>query len=193
VDEAVVFQSSVESLRRTTAGRLSPAARSRLANLGFDFDRPLLTAYALGPWEQVTEAIVVDLFPGLPLPEARVRLGRLFMEGYGQTTIGQAAVLLGKAIGVRRTLARMTRNMRNGNNYTETDLVERGPGHVELVTRMLPQYLPAWAGKPNPLGEQFVGVLQAAMEQLGAREARVTLHAYDSLIRQTTYLIRWRE
>ena len=134
-----------------------------------------------------------ELFPLLPLPEARVEVGRLFMKGFAETAIGQAAVMLGRAIGVRRTLARMTRNMRNGNNYTETEVVEHGPGHVELVTRMRPEFLAQWANKPSPLGEQFVGVLRAAMELLGAREASVTLTGYDARLRQTRYAVRWRE
>ena len=191
--EAVVFQSSVESLRRTTTGKLGPLCLGKLKALGFDFGQPLLPAYPLGPWEVATELIVAELYPHLPISEARIQLGRLFMEGFAQTGIGQAAVVLGRAIGIRRTLARMTRNLRNGNNYTEAELRERGPGHVELLTRMRPEFLGPWAGKPNPLGEQFVGVLQAAMERLSARAPRVSLQGYDALIRETTYLIRWSE
>ena len=193
MSEAVVFQSSVESIRRMTDGKLSPACRQELRVLGFDFDKPLLSAYPLGPWERATELILGELFPLLPLPEARIELGRLFMKGFAETAIGSAAVMFGKAIGVRRTLSRMTRNMRNGNNYTETELVEHGPGHIELITRMLPSFLGEWANKPSPLGEQFVGVLRAAMELLGAKEAVVTLKAYDPRIRQTSYDVRWRE
>ncbi len=176
-----------------TEGQLSPACRNELRTIGIDFDKPLLSAYPLGQWERATELILGELFPLLPLPAARIELGRLFMKGFAQTAIGQAAVMLGKALGVRRTLARMTRNMRNGNNDTETEVLEHGPGHVELVTRMRPEFLGQWANKPSPLGEQFVGVLQAAMELLGARESNVTLKGYDPRIRQTHYDVRWRE
>ena len=176
-----------------TEGRLSARCRTELRALGLDFDKPLLSAYPLGPWETATELIIGELFPLLPLPEARVELGRLFMKGFAETAIGKAALMFGKAVGVRRTLARMTRNMRNGNNYTETDVVEHGKGHVELITRMRPEFLERWANKPSALGEQFTGVLQGAMELLGAPDSKVVLKAYDARLRQTSYDVRWRE
>jgi uncharacterized protein (TIGR02265 family) len=193
VSEAVVFQSSVESLKRATEGKLSPAADAHLRALGFDFSKPLRSAYPLDEWEKATELSVAELFPTLPLVEARAALGREFMNGFAQTTIGKAMVLFARAIGVRRTLGRMTRNMRNGNNYTETELREQGPGHVVLITRMRPEFLAAWSGKSSPLIEQFVGVLQGAMKMLDAKDASVTLTRYDTVKREASYELRWRE
>ncbi|MFT3712892.1 MAG: DUF2378 family protein [Archangium sp.] len=193
MSEAVVFQSSVESLKRATEGKLSPAAVAHLRSIGFDFSKPLLSAYPLGEWERATEVAVAELFPTLPTNEARAALGREFMGGFAQTTIGKAMVILARAIGVRRTLSRMRRNMRNGNNYTETELQERGKGHVVLITRMRPEFLPVWSGKASPLIEQFVGVLQGALKMLDAKEASVTLALYDRNKREASYEIRWRE
>ena len=62
------------------------------------------------------ELAVKDLFGSLPILEARAQLGRLFLKGYTQTAIGQAGFFLARAVGLRRTLSRMTRNSRNGNN-----------------------------------------------------------------------------
>ncbi|MFO0595403.1 MAG: DUF2378 family protein [Myxococcaceae bacterium] len=180
-------------MRKTTLGKLSPRCVARLRELGFDFDKPLLSAYPLQNWETATEVVVADLFPDRPIADARTAFGRLFMEGFAQTAIGIAVVMVGRAIGVRRTLARMTRNMRNGNNYTSTELVELGKGHVELKTSMLPEFLPLWRGKPNYLAEQFVGVLQVALELLHAKDGTVTMKGYDLEHRVATYVVKWKE
>lgn len=193
MSEAVVFQSSVESLKRLSAGRLSPETLAKLRGLGFDFDRPLLTAYPLGNWEDATELVIAELYSGLALPEARAEMGADFMKAFAQTTIGKAMVVLARAIGVRRTLSRMTRNMRNGNNYTETELVDVGPGHVRLKTRMRAEYLDAWRGKRSPLIEQFTGVLREAMRLLDAKDASVTLVEHDVALREAAFDVRWKE
>lgn len=191
--EAVVFQSTVESLQRLSSGKLSAEASTRLRGLGIDFDRPLEAAYPLKEWEEATEIVIAELYPSLEKAEARAAMGVAFMKAFAETAIGKAMVVLARAIGVRRTLARMTRNMRNGNNYTETELVDAGEGHVVLKTRMRPEFLPEWKNRRSPLIEQFVGVLREAMRLVGAQNVSVELASYDASIREASFEIRWRE
>lgn len=158
----VVFGNSVEALVRVLEPVLTPSLAARYQALGIDLFRPN-PAYPYELWVEGLQLAMAELYPGVAPDEATYRLGRALFESYGTTMLGRAVLQLAKVLGSRRALERMARNLRTTNNYSDTRLVERGPGHFEL-----------WVNKAA-FPHYFRGLLKAGLEYTGARNVQVLL------------------
>jgi len=91
-----------------------------------------------------------DALPALERDEALERLGEDFFRGFSSTLIGQALKAMMRVIGTRRSLQRMERNFRTGNNYMETRSPRSAPVRRSCGSRTSTECLattPAWCAK----------------------------------------------
>lgn len=188
--EAVVFDTVAEGFARALGPKLTPELRAELRELAFDVDQ-IGPVYTLTAWESVVQRVATRLFPAVSQQEAWRQLGRQFMDGYVQTTMGKATLAMGRLIGVKRTLQRMTRNFRTAANYLDSHAQELGEREVELTTWMLEPYLESWRGKPVSFPFYRAGVVEGTVALVGGKEHSVELVECDWNRQVATYRVRW--
>ncbi len=156
---------------------VTPLLRRRLQDLGVDL-AALKPVYPHAVWLRSLVAAAEELYPGRPLPEAMRELGGRAVTGYFETLLGMALKQLLRAIGVRRTIGRMTLNFSSTNNYTETKIRDLGERHVEL-----------WMNELTETQHNMAGIIQTGLTIAGGKNVRVTITGSDD--RGCTYEVRW--
>jgi uncharacterized protein (TIGR02265 family) len=132
-DEKLVFQQTIEGLFvRALATQMTPALKGLLRNEGLNLDAALDPGYPSHKFTGWVQLTAKHLFPHMPQSEGVRELGKLFFKGYVGTFIGQAMFKMMKIIGAKRTLQRMERNFRTGNNFISVRFEDCGPRHVKL-------------------------------------------------------------
>jgi uncharacterized protein (TIGR02265 family) len=175
VSERVVFSSVFEALARVVAAQ-RPALVAKLVPLGVDLTK-LQPAYPANVWRDATHLVATELFPSFSAPVAEYRLGQEIIREYGKTLIGRALMATLSVLGPRRAFGRVSRSFRTANNYTEDTVVTHGQSDFEL-----------WLNEVHvPWVDQ--GVMQAALETIGAKNCRVDVVSRDE--QGTTYRCRW--
>ncbi len=176
--EKLIFSQTFEGLLRSlSGGKLTPSLTTGLKAAGFDPGVKLLPAYPREVFTAVVTCIARELHPGLPVDAAITQVGRGFMNGYGETMVGRAMLAMIRLIGPRRTLERVTRQFRTGNNYSDTRLTARGATEYDLWVNDVT--MPGW----------YVGILGRGVELSGAKDVHVELVERDAL--GGTFRIRW--
>ncbi len=173
--ERVVFGTSMEGLWRAlqpcTAAEL--AAFSRAGVKGERFD----AAYPLDVYSAILDACAQSRYAGLDELERFTRVGRLFIDGYANTLVGQALLGLLRVLGPRRALERTTRNIRTANNYTEATMESVSPVHhmvrVNYVART----------------GFYRGILETMCARAGAREVQVRV--VEERGESRVYEVKW--
>lgn len=151
--ERLFFDSVVDALfNRVLGPRLDVATRASLAAAGLDLSQRLRPAYPMEDYFRFVEIAARALFPGRPVGEAIHALGVAFVEGWQGTLIGRAAVQFMLVIGPVRSLKRAAQGFRSGNNFTEVQVVERGPTTFDLQFNVV-----------GPWPEMTAGALLGAM------------------------------
>lgn len=179
--DRVVFSSVVEGLlRHGPRGQVSPRLRERLLRLGLDVDRPLLPAYPVSLWEECLRVIAEEMFPGVPEEDAFRQLAARHVDGYGHTLFGRAVYRVMRLLGPRRFMLRMPQTLRSSDNYTEAELVEKGPRTFEMR-------LNSFLELPGYSEALFESLLRVS----GAESVRAVLTHADA--ESSTYLITWTE
>lgn len=126
--ERLMFDHVVDGMFRKSLGkRLTPACRDELRAAGLDLDKPLLPAYPMELYFRCLEIAGRHLHPTKSPAEAVHALGLGFLDGYHETFMGRAILNLAKLIGPARAIRRITQTFRQGNNFTQVDVVERSP------------------------------------------------------------------
>jgi uncharacterized protein (TIGR02265 family) len=177
VTERLIFAQTFDGLREAVGARLSPATLEALKALGVDFTAPFRPAYPKDTFVAVIERIARDLHPELGLEAGVAAIGRAFMDGYGHTMVGRAMLAMLRLIGPRRSLERLGRNFRTGNNFSETRLVALGDRDFEL-----------WCNEVASPGWYF-GIIGRGLELAGARDVKVVI--VDRPDAGATFRIRW--
>src|SRR4051812_20198430 len=114
----VVYEHSVEALfARALRPRMSEACVRELREAGLDLSKPLRPQYPEEEYELHIRIARRHLFPSLQDPEAYRAMGRLFVSGYLETTIGAALRVLLRMLGPERNLARMPGYFEAGTSY----------------------------------------------------------------------------
>ncbi len=162
VDAPVMYAHSVQGLLRSL-GPLSSTAKQRLKALGVDPDERLEAAYSREKWLELINLACELTFPGVDKEEASYQLGRRFMGAYAETLVGKAMLTMLRVIGPKRSLERMSRNFRTGNNFSQTRVSEPSPGVYEL-----------WCSHVSLAG-WYRGIIEAGLERAGANQVRATL------------------
>ncbi len=176
--EKLIFSQTFEGLLRSLGGgKISPRLAAGLKERGVDPGKPLLPAYPKEDFTAVITFLARELHPGLPVDAAITQIGRGFMDGYGETMVGRAMLAMIRLIGPRRTLERVTRQFRTGNNYSDTRLTERGPCEFDLWVNEV--IIPGW----------YVGIIGRGVELSGAKDVKVELVSQDAA--GGTFRVRW--
>jgi uncharacterized protein (TIGR02265 family) len=167
MEDKLIFSQTIEGLFRAMAAERE-VLRPQLVALGVDPRAPLRPAYPLPVFLEVVGLFGARLLPGAT-PEAQAcEVGRRFISGYGETMVGRAMLGMTRLIGPRRTLERLSRQFRTGNNFSETKLTEVGPQRFELWCNQVTS--PGW----------YRGLLLAGLEHSGARAVEVTFVGSDT-------------
>ncbi|MFO0594837.1 MAG: DUF2378 family protein [Myxococcaceae bacterium] len=177
MSEKLVFAHTVEGLVRSVRDRLTPALISGLRERGIDVERRLLPAYPMEVFVDGVGWLSRQLYPELPADEAVAKVGRGFMDGFGQTLVGRAMMAMMRVIGPDASLRRITQEFRTGNNYSQTRLVVRAPRTYELWVNEL--RMPGW----------YVGIVSRGLELAGAKSGHVELVSRDTV--GGTFRIEW--
>ncbi|RKH39076.1 DUF2378 family protein [Corallococcus sicarius] len=130
--EQVVFSHTVEGLLLALKGRLDGPLKAKLKAVGLDLDRELEAAYTNAQWQQMLLLGAEELFPTLPMPQAKWLLGERFIRGYFETNMGRALKGMLKLLGPARALERTSRNMATGSNYVQVDVERLAPTDYRL-------------------------------------------------------------
>ncbi len=128
----LIFSGSIEALLKAARGRVSPATEGKLRAMGFGFERKLEPAYPAEKWAEAVHLVSAELFPNEPLDTQHNKLGRLTVKQFADTVMGKAMFTAAKVFGARRSLQRMTHNLRTGANFIETRFTEIDPQTHEL-------------------------------------------------------------
>lgn len=177
--QRLVFSQAFEGLQRALGDRLTGQVSTQFRDLGVDFAKGLEPAYELEVWVKSVRQASQLLNPEAPEPEQLYRFGRAFIDGYERTMVGKAMLTTLRLIGPKRTLERMDRNLRSGNNYTQTRLAPQ-PGVANAFT--------LWVA-PVRYVDWYRGLLTAGLEAAGAKDLLLEADARDG--ESVTYRIRW--
>lgn len=121
-ESKLIFSTSIEALVGVAEGRVKPQTRKALGELRMGPPHKIEPAYPAENWAAAVKLVGADLFPGEePFLQQR-KLGAATVLRFSQGIIGTAMFGLAKLMGARRSLDRMTRNLRTGANFIETRL-----------------------------------------------------------------------
>lgn len=179
--EKFVFEQFAVALFLTKHARpLSAKAKEQLRATGLDIDKPLMPAYPATVIPKWLEVAAEELHPGLPRAEAYRRIGRTFLEGWQETLLGRAAAGVLKVIGPKRTLQRLDRAFRTGDNFIQTEAEELGPTKMRIRFNDV-------SGVPD----YYAGILEQGSVLTNAKNGRVTVESHDRP--GATILVEWDE
>lgn len=177
--EKLVFLQTFEGLTRAYGSHFDHELQTNFRLYGFDPER-LLPAYPQQTFIEVLRLLARKLHPELEQNDAIRLTARGFMDGYDQTLVGKAMLAAIRIIGPRRTLERLTRQFRTGNNFSDTRLTQLGPTEFELWCNEV--QLPGW----------YEGLVGRGLEIAGATDLTVHFVKRDDSGGGTFHL-RWSD
>jgi len=142
-NERLIFAVQAEGLLRGLDPDVTGSLKTRLKQAGLDPDVALLPGWPaeqLKVWLDIASA---EIYPDFPLDEAHRRIGRRLLDGWQRTMLGAASAQFLKVLGMKRTLERLTRAFRTGDNFSETsvDFPADRLGVVTIRSQQLPHYI----------------------------------------------------
>lgn len=176
-----MFDHVVEGMfQRALGKRLPSTAREELKRAGLDLDRPLRPAYPLADYFRFLEIAGRALYPTLTVPQAMFELGTCFLDGYLDTLMGKAIINLARLLGPARALRRSSRTWRQGNNFTEVEVIERDARTFELRFNLV-----------GPYAEHTQGALTGALRINEGLDVKVEIIGREG--QGATYLVTWND
>jgi uncharacterized protein (TIGR02265 family) len=175
------FDSVVEGLwKRSLAGRLDASLLAALKKEGLDLSRPLDPAFPAEKMHVWVKLTARTLYPDVSEEVALRQLGAELFKGLTRTFVGKAMVAVMRVVGTRRSLERMQRNFRSGNNYINAHFRSLGKGLVELTLTDV-----------NGLPAYYQGIVEEGGRTTGAADmdSTYTLDGKGGC----TYRITWTE
>jgi uncharacterized protein (TIGR02265 family) len=180
MEEPVVYQHVFESLLKHGVGtRMTPALREKLKALDADPDR-LKPAYPRDAWDGIMESVREAIYPQLSKEEGQKRLGQDMVIGTGGSVFGKMILQMVKVLGPKRTLLRVPKSYRDGNNFTEVKLTEKGPTEFEMWM--------SYSGNSSPM---VCGSLEETLRIAGARDPKVKVTS--TKFPEGVFHITWKE
>ncbi len=178
--EPLVFSQSFEALLRALGARggVTTENKARFREIGVDYDGRLLPAYPLAVWVKPMELGSELVSPGAPQERRHFELGRLMVDSYGETLVGRALLAVMRVIGPRRTIERMTRNLRTTNNYTESSLEPMPDGRTKVWCSRVVS--PAF----------YRGMFTRTVEAAGGKDVKVEVLSADAT--GAAFAVEWQ-
>jgi uncharacterized protein (TIGR02265 family) len=127
----LIFRSSIESMLDVANGRVSAPTVARLAELRL-VRHHLEPAYPAEHWARAVKIISADLYPGKPEEDQHRQLGRETVLHFAHGVMGKAMFAVAKVLGARRSMIRMTNNLKTGANFIQTRYTIIDDHHQEL-------------------------------------------------------------
>ncbi|WNG35676.1 DUF2378 family protein [Archangium minus] len=191
--EPVIFSQVVEALfKHAIKERLDESTRRRLKTIGIDLDHPFLVAYSIPTWFAALRVCAEVLYPDLPSEQARYRIGRLVVDGYGQTTMGKAVFAMLRMLGWERSLTRISRGLQSGTNFlsARTRFLENGA--LEVTFEVMPEFHAA-LGAQQGIDPYFMnGTMDGMMALVGAPFEGGKLQPIEPGSQHVVYVLRRR-
>lgn len=166
----VIFGTSFDSLFSSDLrAHITPTLDAEFKKLGVNLSKPFQPAYAIEVWVEIIELLCKHLYPKDSRETAQWKLGRSTIEGFVHTLIGKAAFAFMRLVGPVRSVERAARTYANTNNYTKIDLKRIAPTAFEFTLN-----------EKHTLPEYDMGILEAVLEHVGAKQPHVTLLKRDA-------------
>lgn len=162
VQQRLIFTVQAEGLLRGLDPDVKGSLKTRLKAAGLDADGALPPGWPAEQLKVWLDLASAEIYPDFPLDEAHRRIGRRFLDGWQRTMLGAASAQFLKVLGVKRTLERLTRAFRTGDNFSETS-VAFPADRVAIVTI-----------KSQPLPHYIAGILDGGLALLKVK-GRVTI------------------
>lgn len=176
----VTFGPVFEGLFREYREAFTDRTIHRLVEAGIDPRGKLLAGYPYTVWYAAIRILAEEHHQRLAYPDGVREVGRAFMRGYFDTALGGAILAVLRILGPLRSLKRMSRNFRTGNNFSETWTYEDGPGNVRLEVN------DCIADRP----EFIQGLIEVGLQSVGAKDSSVeVLSVHDN--GHAIYRVRW--
>jgi uncharacterized protein (TIGR02265 family) len=189
--EPVIFSQVVEALfKHAIKERFDAATRKRLKTIGIDLDQPFLVAYSIPTWFAAIHVCAEVLYPNIPSEQARYRLGRQLVDGYGQTTMGRAVFAMLRMLGWERSLTRISRGLQSGTNYLAARTRFLESGALEMVFEVLPEFHAALGPQPGIDPYFMNGTMDGMMALVGSPFAGGELQPLEPGSQHVTYVLR---
>lgn len=181
--QRLVFPNLVEGLVRATGNAVTPSLKAALRQQGLDLDKKFPPA-----WEVSNVGAWLDLFaeaksPGAARDEALRLLGRAFIDGWRGTLVGGAMSVVLRTVGPERSLSRLQRAFRTGDNFTIVTVTPLDTPPPWKLARV--HFNESWQ-RPS----YFLGVLEAGSVLVGARHPEIT--AEPSRGNDVSFLLRYQ-
>lgn len=165
--EQIEFSQSVEGLFvKGLAGMLTTDTKNALRSAGLDLDKPLRPGYPAADFHRWVEIAARGQFSDKTQSEGVRRIGNRAISGLEDGLIGKAMAAGLKLIGPKRALQRVDRIFKSNNNYQNATLLELNETNAKV--QMSDVFGLPW---------YYVGVFEAAVSAIGAKEAKVELLA----------------
>lgn len=164
----LIFSSSVEPLIKISWEKLKPETKQQLNALRIGPPHKVEPAYPESAWSKAAKSIANDLFPGLTEEEQLRALGRATVEQFTEGVLGKAMFSAARLFGARRTLERLSHNLRSGANFIETRFTVLGPDAYEL-----------WLSDVSDVPGFYAGLLSAGSGKLDGWPDRIEIKQRD--------------
>ena len=176
----LVFQHAIEGLfLMGLKGRVTDDVKRQLRTAGLDLDKPLAASCSRAQWNRYVQIAVAGIWAGEPDAVAYHAMGRRLALGYTETLVGRAVAGVLRLIGPRRTLERMDRSFRSGNNYTVCRLTQRSPTEASF-----------WINETTLHPAMTTGLLEAGLELSGAKGSKIDIEGQDA--EGCAYRVTWQ-
>jgi uncharacterized protein (TIGR02265 family) len=162
--QKLIFGSSIEALLKAAQGSIKPETEKRLGELRMNFKKPVDPAYPAEHWASAVRLIAADLFPGDSAEEQHKKLGGKTVRQFADTFMGKAMFSAAKVMGVKRSLQRMTNNLRTGANFIETRLTTLDENTHEL-----------WISDVSEVPGFYAGLIEAGSDFISGWTDQMTI------------------
>lgn len=157
-------------------GHVKPETAQKLTDYRF-IRKHLEPAYPAEHWAEAVKLISADLYSELPFDEQHRQLGRATVKQFADTIMGKAMFTVAKVLGARRSLTRMTNNLKTGANFIETRFTVIDERHQEL-----------WINDVSGVPGFYAGLLGVGAEYVEGWADSIELKARDGA--SCTYELR---
>ena len=167
--EQLIFSGSIEALMKVVAAhKLSAETMKALAAMRMGPGFKIEPAYPARDWAKAVKLIGAELFPGLPPDEQHRQLGKATVLQFADSLMGRAMFAAAKVIGARRSLERMSHNLRTGANFIETRFTVIDDRTQEL-----------WINDVSEVPGFYAGMLIAGADQIQGWSDHIELKARE--------------